>query len=256
MSKRRGRGRRRTPNVQRPAKPIPNVAPPHSGSLTQTGVSSVRDPLARLLDAPHLARIVPHLAPETLHQLIRQRGLDASEELVASATPAQLASVFDLDLWRSTRPGNDQRFAPDRFGEWLELLAEAGTAVAARIVAAMDEHLVIAGLSQHVRVYDLAAIAPAVSTDDEPLGTEATRPGGLECEVGGYLVRAPDSAAWDAIVTLLIALDADHPDCFHALMRGCRRLSHSTPEVDGLDDLLTEPEQLMYDVALDRKSVV
>ena len=59
---------------------------------------------------------------------------------------------------------------------------------------------------------------------------------------------------WDAIVALLVALDADHHDRFHAVMSGCRRLSNSTPEVDGLDDLLTEPEQRLHDVALDRES--
>jgi hypothetical protein len=36
-------------------------------------------------------------------------------------------------------------------------------------------------------------------------------------------------------------------------MGGVRRLSNSTPEVDGLDDLLQEPEQLLHDVALDRE---
>ena len=80
-----------------------------------------------------------------------------------------------------------------------------------------------------------------------------TPAGGLECEVGGYLVRAIRPDAWDAIVALLLALDAAHPDCFHAVMRGCRRLSNSMPEVDGLDDLLMEPEQLLYDVAVDRE---
>ena len=52
--------------------------------------SSVEHRLARLLDTPFLARVVPHLPPETLHQLIRYSGLDACGELVAAATPAQL----------------------------------------------------------------------------------------------------------------------------------------------------------------------
>ena len=77
---------------------------------------------------------------------------------------------------------------------------------------------------------------------------------GVACEVGGYLVRAIRADAWDAIVALLLALDTGHPDCFHAVMRGCRRLSNSAPEIDGLDDLLMEPEQLLHDVALDRDS--
>jgi hypothetical protein len=33
--------------------------------------------LAHLLDAPHLDRVVPQLAPEMLHQLIQHCGLDA-----------------------------------------------------------------------------------------------------------------------------------------------------------------------------------
>ena len=62
--------------------------------------ASVDHRLARLLDTPFFARVVPHLAPETLHRLIQYRGLDACGELVTSATPAQLASLLDLDLWR------------------------------------------------------------------------------------------------------------------------------------------------------------
>ena len=200
---------------------------------------SVDQRLARLLDTPQLARIVPHLAPETLHQLIRYRGLDACGELVASATPEQLRSVLDLDLWRHPQPGHDERFDEARFGEWLELLVDNGGPAAARTVAAIDQRLVIAGLARYVRVFDSATFAPAASSDDEPFDIGAASAGDLECEVGGYLVRARRADAWDAIVTLLLALDTDHRDYFHAVMRGCRRLSNSTPEIDGLDDLLT-----------------
>ncbi len=215
-------------------------------------------PLARLLDAPHLARLVPHLAPETLHQLIRHSGLHACAELVASATPAQLTSVLDLDLWRHARPGRDEQFDVDRFGEWVEVLVDTGETVAARIVAALDEDLVIAGLSRYLRVFDPPAIAPPESgedeaIDDEPPDGNVTPAGVFECEVGGYLVRAIRPDAWDAIVALLLALDAAHPACFHAVMRGCRRLSNSAPEIDGLDDLLMAPEQLLHDVAVDRE---
>src|SRR5204863_195717 len=80
--------------------------------------------------------------------------------------------------------------------------------MAARTVAAMDENLVVAGFSRLVRVFDLATFARAVSTDDEPMGREAMPLGGSEYEVGGYLVRANSTEAWDAIVALLHALDA------------------------------------------------
>ena len=195
-----------------------------------------------------IARLVPTLAPETLQQLVRQRGLDVCAEILALATPAQLASVLDLDLWQSAAPGQDACFDADRFGEWLELLVEAGSDVAVRVVAAMDEHLFVAGLSRFVRVVDPAALAAIV--DGERL--DAVPHHGPECEVGGYLVRGLTAAGWDAIVALLIALDAENPARFHAVMNGCRRLSSSRPEVDGLDDLLMEPEQLLHDVAAAR----
>jgi hypothetical protein len=216
-----------------------------------------------------LARAVPHLPPETLHQLIRHRGLDACGELVASATPAQLDALLDLDLWRHPRPGRDQVFDVGRFGEWLEVLVETGDSAAARTVAALDQDLVIAGLSRYVRVLDPGIFEPTAQSDDEPTDRhEAMREGDSihaddgplhhssdqpECELGGYIVRARRADAWDAIVTLLVALDAEHGSSFHALMRGCRRFSNSRSEIDGLDDLLPAPEQHLHDVSIERE---
>ena len=210
-----------------------------------------RPPARKSPQLSDLVELVPHLAPEMLHQLIVHRGLDVCAEIVAAATPTQLASVLDLDLWRSAQPGHDERFDTARFGEWLELMVDAGGTVAAQTIAAMDEHLVVAGLSQYVHVFDPAAIAAIV--DGEPLDIDEPPYTGPECVVGGYLVRGITTHAWDAIVALLLALDADHHDRFHAVMRECRRLSNSTPEVDGLDDLLMEPDQLLHDVAQERE---
>ena len=222
---------------------------------------SVDDRLARLLDTPFLARVVPHLTPETLHQLIQHRGLDACVEVVTSATPAQLTSLLDLDLWRHAqpgRPGSDVEFDVDRFGEWLEVLVDTGDSVAARTVAALDKHLVIVGLSRYLRVFDPGTFEPTESSDDEPMDrnekmNSETSGDVLECEVGGYLVRARRTDTWDAIVTLLITLDIEHNHYFHAVMQGCRRLSNSRPEIDGLDDLLMAPEQHLQDVAIERE---
>ena len=219
---------------------------------------SVDHRLARLLDTPFFARVVPHLAPETLHQLIRYRGLDACGELVTSATPAQLTSLLDLDLWRHAQPGRDEQFDVDRFGEWLEVLVDTGDSVAARTVAALDKHLVIVGLSRYLRLFDPGTFEPTESSDDETIDrnemmNSETSGDVLECEVGGYLVRARRTDAWDAIVTLLVTLETEHNHYFHAVMQGCRRLSNSRPEIDGLDDLLMAPEQHLHDVAIERE---
>src|SRR5215213_6120343 len=202
------------------------------------------------LDTAQLARVVSRLAPETLHQLIRQRGLDECTDIIAAATPAQLASILDLDLWRSARPGQDEGLDTDRFCEWVELLVDAGGTVAVQTVAAMDRHLVVAGLSRYVRVFDPAVMVTTI--DGETLDLDPDAHQGPEREVGGYLVRGMTFDGWDAIVALLTALDADDPDRFHAVMQDCRRLSNSAPEIDGLDELLTEPQQLLHDLALGR----
>ena len=241
MSKRIGRGRRQARTPRRASTPAATAA-----------TRSLQSPLARLTDTPHLARVVPHLPPETLHQIVTHYGLEACGELVALATPAQLATVFDLDLWQSGRPGHDEHFDAGRFGEWVELLVDAGDAVAARTVAAMDPQLVVAGLSRYVRVFDPATIATTLEDEPHDVVDKASHHG-PECEVGGYVVRGITNDARGAIVALLLALQADHDDCFHAVMRECRRLSNSAPEIDGLDDLLMEPEQLLHDVALHRE---
>jgi Family of unknown function (DUF6178) len=253
MAKRVSRRRRGTHNTRRAARSIRTVPSVRSADPAPHDTGSVHDRLARLLDTPLLARVVPHLPPETLHQIIRYRGLDACGELVAAATPEQLTSVLDLDLWPSAQRGRGERFDDGRFGEWLELLVDTGESVAAWTVAAIDQNLVIAGLSRHMRVLDPATFAPSASNDDASMDVDATPFDGLEGEVGGYVVRAKRTDAWDAIVTLLLALDADHRDYLHTVMQGCRRLSNSTPEIDGLDNLLMEPEQQLHDVALERE---
>src|SRR5712692_8945197 len=97
-----------------------------------------RSLLDRILDTPHIAQVVPRLQPELLHRVIQSCGLEDCAELVALATPGQLARVFDLDLWRQSQPGRDEQFDAGRFGVWLEVLLESGAAVATQKLAAMD----------------------------------------------------------------------------------------------------------------------
>ena len=60
----------------------------------QLAVPTTRALLERILDVPQLARIVPHLQPEVLHRVIQTCGLEDCGELVALATPTQLAGVY------------------------------------------------------------------------------------------------------------------------------------------------------------------
>jgi hypothetical protein len=224
---------------------------PANDALTVREGRDERGLLARILDTPQLALAVPLLAPELLHRVIQTCGLEDCSDLVALATPAQLQRVFDIDLWRQGRPGVDEELDAARFATWLEVLMQSGATTAAEKVAGMDADLVIAALAQHLRVFDVATFEPTESSDDEPL--ERQRRGESSCELGGYLLEVKRSDAWDTIVELLAALDSNHPDYFHRVMRGCRHLSNEGFELDGLHDLLDDRAQDLFDLALDRE---
>jgi hypothetical protein len=209
--------------------------------------------LDRILDTPHLAHVVPRLQPELLHRVIQSCGLEDCGELVALTTPKQLARIFDLDLWHAGQPGLNEQFDADRFGVWVEVLVECGATVAAQKLAEMDVDLVIAGLSRHTRVFDSAAVIPYTTTDGEELPAIRDVSDGLTCDVSGYLLVARRTNSWDAIVAVLRSLEAGHREYFHQVMRGCRALSNSRPEVDGCNDLLIDGDQVMFDLAVDRE---
>ena len=212
-----------------------------------------RTVLDRILDTPHLEHVVPRLQPDLLHRVIESCGLEDCGDLVMLATPEQLTRIFDLDLWRPAQPGMDEQFDAERFGVWLEVLAEFGDNTAAQKLAEMDADLVIAGLAQHMRVFDGAVVTPYRTTDGVEV-TAAREPDHVTaCDVGGYRLVARRTDSWEGIVAILISLDAQDPDYFHRVMRGCRALSNSAPEPDGLHDLLEVEHQVMFDLARDRE---
>jgi len=222
-------------------------------TLATTRTLDARGLIDRILTTPHLEHVVPRLEPEVLHRVIQHCGLQACAELVALATPDQLRRVFDLDVWRARTPGLDEQFDADRFGAWIEALVEHGVSVAARTLAALDAGLVIAALSQHVRVFDCAAVTSFMLLDGEESLTGSRMDGLPRCDVGGFVVVAARSEYWGAITDVLAALEEEHGARFHQIMCGCRRLSNSRPEVDGLDDLMNVGDQVMFDLAIDRE---
>jgi hypothetical protein len=219
--------------------------------VTRKRPKAQRNLLERILDTPHLAHVVPRLSPDILHRVIQTCGLEDCVDLVAMATPGQLARVLDLDVWRAARPGLDEELDAGRFGVWLAVLMESGASVAAQKLAGLDGDLVIAALAQHVAVFDCAAVSPS-STDGEELPEPRRVSQSAAYEIGNYLLEAKRTDAWDAIIELLVHLDADDPDFFHRLMRGCRNRSNSGYEIDGLHDLLSAGEQT-FDLTVDRE---
>ncbi|MBS1791331.1 MAG: hypothetical protein JST85_26705 [Acidobacteria bacterium] len=243
---------------------VPQSQPPRLDGADQSGnlparpdALEGRNLLARILDTPHLAQVIPQLQPELLQRVIEHFGLEDCGEIVALATPEQLARVFDLDLWRAAQPGLDEQFDADRFGVWIEVLLETGAAMASQKLAGIDVDLMIAGLAQHALVYDRGAVTPYETLDGELVTFYAdaisVHDDGLTFEVGSYLLVAKRADSWDAIVEMLMALGERHPDYFDQVMRGCVMLSNAGFEEDGLDDLLADGEQVMFDLSVDRE---
>lgn len=209
--------------------------------------------LDRLLNTPDLAKIVPHLQPQVLHRVIQICGLEDCAEFVALATPEQISRVLDLDLWRVRMQGGDEQLDTDRFGMWLEVLMQSGTAIAAQTLSGLDIELVTAGFARHSAVFDYAAVS-SFTTLDGGLAPGRELSGDLGCEIGGYVIKARRATAWHAIVDLLVFLDSEHPEYFQRLMRGCVRLSNGTREPDGFHNLLQDEEQDMFDLAREREA--
>jgi hypothetical protein len=221
-------------------------------SLTRRIAASPRELVARICEHPELARAIPHLPPDLLHHVIQHCGLEDCGDLLALVTTKQMSALFDLDLWRMDRPG-DERFDPARFCAWLDVLAGSGVDIAARRLAQMDPALAIAGLAPQIAVFDPAVLpAPA---DADGFDVEITHPteGGLHRDVGGYTVVARRPGSWDTIVAVLVALADENVESFHRVMQGCRHLSNSTPEIDGLDDLLPDSAQALFDLNVARE---
>lgn len=117
----------------------------------------------------------------------------------------------------------------------------------------LDPELVIEGFARHAAIFDHAAVSPYTALDGEHVPGRALN-GSLVSEIGGYVLEARRTLAWEPIVELLAFLAAENRPYFDRLMRGCVRLSNAAREEDGLHDLLDDDEQHMFDLACDREA--
>ena len=106
--------------------------------------------LARVLETPELGAQIRSLPSPVLGKLIDHVGLEDAAELVALATTEQLSQIFDADLWRSERPGEDERFDAQRFLLWLEIMLEAGERFVADRLAELPQELVTLAFHRHL----------------------------------------------------------------------------------------------------------
>jgi Family of unknown function (DUF6178) len=221
----------------------------NSGALVRADTANPSRLVDRILSAPNLVRVVPRLPPEVLHRVVQHHGLEECGELLVLATPDQLAHVFDRDLWHAAGAASFDQFDAERFGVWIEVLVQADAVAAAAIVAGMDLDLMTTALAQHIRVFDHSAVVWYPTLDGEQASSTPFLDLDERFDVGGYVILPKREGPQDAIAALLTALDEGHRDYFSRLMSGCVRLSHSAPEIDGLDNLMSAGSQAMFAAA-------
>jgi hypothetical protein len=210
--------------------------------------------LARLLDAPDLARRIQALPASALREVLVEIGIEDAGELIALTTFEQLRDVFDEDLWRSGAPGADTGFDADRFALWLEVLHEAGDAFIADRLADFSEDFLAFAFSRLVRVIDVALATAAISDADEADLLDKVVDSHSCEDLDGYLIIARVERGWDSVWSSLRALDERHPELLRALLRRNWLATEGEAEdVGGLYTLLTESEQLQEDAAAERE---
>ena len=129
-------------------------------------VSKLKQPhelLNHILDQPELPTIIQRLDARVLTKLIHHIGLEDSAQIVSMATTDQLKGIFDEDLWHSKAPGAAETFDAARFGLWLTIMLENGSAFAAKKVMAIDEALVTLGFCRLVLVMRNDDVGPRLN---------------------------------------------------------------------------------------------
>ena len=226
------------------------------GKLTGPAPLGAHALLTRILEQPNLVAAVQALPAPALGKLINHVGLEDAGEIVALATTEQIRRIFDDDLWRSERPGQDEAFDAGRFGLWLEIMLEAGEAFAAQRLADLPEDLVTLALGRQVLVINIEELAVAMSNrqSDEDALLEKALESCLGEEIGEYRIIARRHDGWDAIVGVLLALDRDHHDYLaRVLDRCCYAAAECIEDNGGLYDVLTAAEMLEADAAAERE---
>lgn len=212
--------------------------------------------LSQLVNAPDLVHGIRALAPPAFSALVRQIGVEDAGSLVALATTEQLVAAFDEDLFANAKPGEREVFDAARFATWLEVLLEAGEAVAAQRVSELSQDFVIHALSELVLVLDQEALLLQMS-DGGRAARRADKAieSSLSEELDGYLLLARKPDGWDAVLALVLALDRDHRAFLERVLDRCSALASSyVDDLESLAELLTEGESIADDVESEREA--
>jgi hypothetical protein len=209
-----------------------------------------------VLETPGLTAQVQALPATVLGKLIEHVGLEDAGELVALATTEQLAGIFDEDLWRSNRVGEDERFDSERFLLWLEVLLEGGDRCVADRLAELPPDLLTLAFHRHLLVLALDDLqAELTAGDDEAEAAEKAFESCLSEELEDFQLIWRGGDGWDSVLAAILAFDRDHHTACAELLERCAALSREhIDENGGLYAVLSSEEMLEADLGGEREA--
>jgi hypothetical protein len=210
----------------------------------------------RILEQPELVSAVRELPAPVLSKLIDRIGLEDSGELVALATAEQLERMFDDDLWKAVRAGEDETFRPDRFALWLDVMMEAGETHLIRRLLELPQDMLALAVHRLVFVIDMDVLHDVMSTPTfDAMELDRALENTPYEEWEEFRMFARDSSAWDIVGTALLSLDRDHHDYLRTILEQCRAMTTEFINGNGsLYEVLTSEELLENDVAVEREN--
>ncbi len=167
--------------------------------------AEVKQRVQDILAISDTATAVQALSPVEYAVLLKEAP-ESRAALLSVAHPEQNRMVFDLDCW------NKQNLRGTRVLEWLDDLRESGLESFLDTLTALDNELLVAAFSQHVRVH----AALPIEEEEEPRPYHEI----LSNELYRLEFVDPDSPWNERIQRLLAFLRQADLDTYHSLMQG------------------------------------
>ncbi|MCL2825045.1 MAG: DUF6178 family protein, partial [Polyangiaceae bacterium] len=210
--------------------------------------------LARIIEDSALVARVRGLDARTLGRVVQHIGLEDAGVIVALASTEQLRDMFDEDLWVSPEPGEEEKFDGKRFAMWLEIMLESGEQFVADKLTELPEELVTLGFQSQVLVIDIDELALEMAEyhrDSELVEKELESC--LYEEIEQYRVISRWTDHWDAVISVLLALDQNHHSFLRRMLeRCCHASTEYISENGGLYEVLSAEEMMEEDAVADR----
>ncbi len=204
-----------------------------------------------LLNDPLLPEKIRQASATELVQWINEIGLEDAGEIIAFANTKQIEAIFDIDLWKAARAGADESFDADRFGTWLEILAEVGLHKAIEKLVEMDEDFLVLAFSTLAWVAETEWLEENCEANPQ---IEKIIESKLTFEIDGYVLFGKTEQSWDIFISLIVEMDARHHSFLYEILDRCFSflVQEATTE-DDLYDILSDEQQVVDDVAYERE---